>query len=69
MPEVKLSTGTIRYADSGSGPPVVLVHGLPADGTLWRDVVRHVRCGARWIVPDRDQPERTGQLISGLVAA
>jgi pimeloyl-ACP methyl ester carboxylesterase len=29
----------IAYVDSGSGPPVVLVHGLADDLGVWRDTI------------------------------
>jgi pimeloyl-ACP methyl ester carboxylesterase len=50
--EVSLSAGTVRYRDSGSGPPVVFVHGLLVNGLLWRKVVPNVEGSARCIVPD-----------------
>jgi pimeloyl-ACP methyl ester carboxylesterase len=52
MPEVRLTSGTIRYEDVGSGPPVVFVHGLLVNGTLWRDLVGLLAGRARCIVPD-----------------
>jgi pimeloyl-ACP methyl ester carboxylesterase len=52
MPELKLRTGTIRYADSGRGPAVLFVHGLLVNGTLWREVVPLLEGHARCIVPD-----------------
>ena len=40
MQEVELSAGIIEYEDTGgSGPIVVLMHGLAMDGSLWRHVV------------------------------
>lgn len=48
MPDVELSAGTVTYTDSGgSGPPVVLLHGLLMDASLWDEVVVRlpdVRC-------------------------
>jgi pimeloyl-ACP methyl ester carboxylesterase len=52
MPEIKLPQGTIHYRDSGDGPPVVFVHGLLVDGTLWRKVTPLLDGAARSIVPD-----------------
>jgi pimeloyl-ACP methyl ester carboxylesterase len=52
MHDVELSAGTIRYRDTGSGPPIVFVHGLLADGTLWRKVVPELEPSFRCIVPD-----------------
>jgi pimeloyl-ACP methyl ester carboxylesterase len=50
--EVELSAGTIRYGDEGEGPPIVFVHGLLANGLLWRKVVPQLDGAARAIVPD-----------------
>jgi pimeloyl-ACP methyl ester carboxylesterase len=52
MNEVELSAGTIRYRDTGDGPPIVFVHGLLVDGTLWRKVVPGLEGRFRCIVPD-----------------
>src|SRR5215211_1512202 len=52
MPEVELSAGTIEYEDTGgSGPVVVLVHGLLMNGSLWRHVVAELRTDHRCVVP------------------
>jgi pimeloyl-ACP methyl ester carboxylesterase len=52
MPELELSAGIIEYEDTGgSGPVVVLLHGLAMDGSLWRHVVRELRDGHRCVVP------------------
>jgi pimeloyl-ACP methyl ester carboxylesterase len=52
MPEITLPQGTVSYRDSGDGPPVVFVHGLLVDGTLWRKVTPLLDGTARSIVPD-----------------
>ncbi|TQK51309.1 pimeloyl-ACP methyl ester carboxylesterase [Streptomyces sp. SLBN-118] len=52
MPEIELSAGTITYEDSGGdGPPVVLLHGLVHDATVWRKVVADLRRDHRCIAP------------------
>jgi pimeloyl-ACP methyl ester carboxylesterase len=52
MPEVKCSSGTIDYEDSGGdGPVVVFVHGLIMDGSLWREVIDDLRADFRCIAP------------------
>lgn len=50
--EVSLPAGTIRYRDTGSGPPIVFVHGLLVHGGLWREVVPRLSDSHRCIVPD-----------------
>ena len=39
MPEIRLSQGTIHYREEGSGPPIVLIHGLLVNGRVWERVV------------------------------
>jgi pimeloyl-ACP methyl ester carboxylesterase len=52
MQEIELSAGTIEYEDTGgSGPLVVLLHGVAMDGSLWRHVVRELRNDHRCVVP------------------
>jgi hypothetical protein len=39
MSTVELSAGTVEYTDTGgSGPALVLLHGLLMDGSLWDDL-------------------------------
>ena len=52
MQEAELSAGIIEYEDTGgSGPLLVLLHGLAMDGSLWRHVVRELRVDHRCVVP------------------
>jgi pimeloyl-ACP methyl ester carboxylesterase len=52
MHQIELSAGIIEYEDtSGSGPTIVLLHGLLMDGSLWRQVVRDLRADYRCVVP------------------
>src|SRR6266511_2824852 len=47
-----LPAGTIRYRDNGSGEPLLFVHGLLADATLWRKVMPLLEPELRCIAPD-----------------
>ncbi len=50
---VQTPHGQVRVRDTGSGPPVLLVHSLLVDGGLYDDVVpRLVARGLRCVVPD-----------------
>lgn len=52
MPHVELSTGRIEYQDTGgSGPILVLLHGLLMNGSLWSGVVDRLGNDFRCIVP------------------
>lgn len=52
MPEIDLTAGTIEYSDTGgSGPCLVLLHGVLMDGTVWRKVVPELEPDYRCIVP------------------
>lgn len=50
--ELELAEGSIRYRDLGAGPPLLFVHGLLANGNLWRGVVPPLARRFRCIVPD-----------------
>ena len=52
MPEIQLTQGTVHYRDEGSGPVVVLIHGLLVNGRVWERVVPALSGRARCIVPD-----------------
>lgn len=52
MPDIELSAGTIQYDDTGgTGPVVVLLHGLLHDATVWRDVVANLAADHRCVAP------------------
>ena len=50
--EVQLDGGTVRYRETGEGKPVVFVHGLLVNGSLWREVVGYLGGRYRCVVPD-----------------
>ncbi len=51
MPTIELSAGTIEYEDSGSGPVLVLLHGLLMDSSLWDATVADLAADHRCVVP------------------
>ena len=65
MKELQLPQGTIRYREFGSGEPVVLVHGLLADGNLWKDVEPILAADFRVIVPEWPLGSHTLPLAPG----
>lgn len=50
--EVEVDAGTIRYRERGSGPTIVFLHGIVANGILWRRVVPRLAEDFRCITPD-----------------
>lgn len=50
--EVRIPAGPIRYRETGSGPPIVFLHGIVANGDLWRHVVPELAATHRCITPD-----------------
>lgn len=42
----------IAYREAGSGPPVLLIHGIPTSSLLWREVVPVLARTHRAIAPD-----------------
>jgi pimeloyl-ACP methyl ester carboxylesterase len=52
MKEAILNVGTLRYADYGSGQPVVLLHGALSNGNTWRKLIPMLAQHCRCIVPD-----------------
>jgi pimeloyl-ACP methyl ester carboxylesterase len=64
MPRIDVHGVGIAYEVTGEGPPVVLLHGFPDSGRLWRhQVAALTTAGFRTIVPDlrgygaSDKPE------------
>ena len=42
----------LAYLDEGSGPPVLLIHGIPTSSLLWRHVIPALARSHRVIAPD-----------------
>lgn len=44
---------SLHYRECGDGPPVLLLHGNPTSGFLWRHLLERAETtGRRWIAPD-----------------
>lgn len=52
MPYHDVDAGTMHYCDEGTGSPVVLVHGNPANAELFREVIDDLSADHRCIAPD-----------------
>ena len=55
----------MSYVDTGTGRPVVFLHGNPTSSYLWRNIVTHVRDAARCLAPDLVGMGRSGRTPSG----
>ena len=51
MPVVEVTAGPIHYVEEGHGPPVVLLHGLFMDHTVWDRVMPLLPSGFRYLRP------------------
>lgn len=52
MSTISVLDSTIHYEESGSGLPVVFLHGNPTSSYLWRRVTPHLAGQARTLAPD-----------------
>lgn len=53
MPTLELADGALlAYGETGSGPPLVLMHGSPGMGRSWARVVPHLSARYRVLTPD-----------------
>lgn len=52
MPEVELTAGRMRYQDRGSGPCLLLVHGLFVDSSVWEPLVSLLEGRVRCVMPN-----------------
>lgn len=43
---------TMAYVDTGSGSPIILLHGNPTSSYLWRNVIPHLESSGRCLAPD-----------------
>lgn len=47
-----LAQGTVTYRDMGTGPVIILVHGLFLSGTIWDKTIERLTSHRRCIVPE-----------------
>src|SRR5215203_2748589 len=52
MPKIQVNNIQIAFDDTGSGSPVILLHGFPFNRTLWREQVSALSSAHRVITPD-----------------
>ncbi|MEV6216950.1 alpha/beta hydrolase [Nocardia sp. NPDC051833] len=69
MPTVDLPAGRVHYHERGDGPPVVLLHGLLMNHTVWDSVLDLLPTGFRYVLPDlplgaHPEPLRPGTDLS-----
>jgi haloalkane dehalogenase len=55
----------MAYVDTGSGDPVVFLHGNPTSSYLWRNVIPHVEGIARCLAPDLIGMGESGKASGG----
>ena len=52
MPELPVLDSTMHYQDSGTGAPLVFLHGNPTSSHLWSNVLPHIGASGRLLAPD-----------------
>jgi pimeloyl-ACP methyl ester carboxylesterase len=62
---VALMAGTLNYRSSGAGPPVVFLHGLFTNSTLWRGVIERLQDTHHCVAPDLPLGSHTRALGDG----
>ena len=50
--QVSVLDSEMAYVDTGSGDPVVFLHGNPTSSYLWRNIIAEVEGSARCLAPD-----------------
>lgn len=52
MPDLSVLDSTMYYQDSGSGAPLVFLHGNPTSSHLWSQVLPHIGLSGHLVAPD-----------------
>jgi haloalkane dehalogenase len=61
MPETRVLDSTMHHEETGSGAPVVFLHGNPGSSHLWRGVTAEVDLPTRLLAPDLIGMGRSGK--------
>lgn len=61
MPTIKVLDSSVYYEDSGSGTPIVFLHGNPSSSHSWRKVLPAIDEPARLLAPDLIGMGRSGK--------
>ena len=56
---------SMSYVDTGTGRPVIFLHGNPTSSYLWRNIIAEVKGAARCLAPDLIGMGRSGRAPSG----
>ncbi|MCY4190656.1 MAG: haloalkane dehalogenase [Rhodospirillaceae bacterium] len=64
--DVSVLDSTMSYVDTGSGPPVVLLHGNPTSSYLWRNIITELTDRHRCLAPDLIGMGCSGKNPSGI---
>jgi haloalkane dehalogenase len=62
---VAVAETEIAYIDTGSGEPIVFLHGNPTSAYLWRNVIPHLAGVARCLAPDLIGMGKSGKAPDG----
>lgn len=58
---IQVLDSEMSYVDTGSGPPIVFLHGNPTSSYLWRNVIPHLSAYGRCLAPDLIGMGRSGK--------
>jgi haloalkane dehalogenase len=64
--KLELLNTWISYADTGTGDPIVFLHGNPTSSYLWRNIIPHLAPLARCVAPDLIGMGASGPSATGI---
>ncbi len=62
---VEVLDSEMTYIDTGSGAPIVFLHGNPTSSYLWRNVIRELEGSGRCLAPDLIGMGESGEAAGG----